>query len=75
MKKQPQTSSPDAPGQPLYNSNGKEHGIIVGGGDRCTMEGCSGARVSVRWPDGSLTRPCSRGLIVRRDGALQIDHE
>lgn len=28
---------------------------------RCQMEGCTGMRIHVRWPDGSSTYPCSKG--------------
>jgi len=29
----------------------------------CALEGCNGDRIYVRWPDGKLTMPCSKGLI------------
>lgn len=56
----------------VYARNGRMCGRIVGGRDVCTLEGCPGFRISVRWPDGKLTRPCSRGLKVRKDGHYQI---
>ncbi len=28
----------------------------------CPMEGCTGTRKSVRWQDGRLTYPCTKGL-------------
>lgn len=34
----------------------------------CTVEGCRGKRVSVRWEDGKLTKPCSVGLIPFGEG-------
>jgi len=56
----------------VYARNGRSYGRITGGGDLCRLEGCTGVRVSVRWPDGKLTRPCSKGLKQRKDGHLQI---
>ncbi len=56
----------------VFARNGCTRGRIIGGGDRCQLEGCIGVRISVRWPDGSLTRPCSEGLWQRKDGHYQI---
>lgn len=39
---------------------------------RCTMEGCRGTRVGVRWPDGKLTWPCSKGLEAVAAGQYRI---
>ena len=52
----------------VYARDGRKSGRIVGGGDFCRLEGCTGVRISVRWPDGKLTRPCSKGLKRRKDG-------
>lgn len=38
----------------------------------CTLEGCGGTRLHVRWPDGTRTYPCAKGCTVRPDGDLQI---
>lgn len=39
----------------------------------CQMEGCNGLRISVRWPDGRTTFPCSRGLMpAGRPGEYRI---
>ena len=37
-------------------------GVVIGGGDDCQLEGCGGVKLSVRWPDGQLTRPCTKGM-------------
>lgn len=37
-------------------------GRLTGGSRRCQMEGCQGEAVAVRWSDGKLTWPCSKGL-------------
>lgn len=46
----------------VQDREGKETGKVVGVGRLCQLEGCGGWRVSVRWPNGKLTRPCSKGL-------------
>ncbi|MBF3053552.1 hypothetical protein HKW90_03945 [Pseudomonas aeruginosa] len=56
----------------VYDQAGGEAGMATGAVHRCRMEGCRGERVSVRWPDGHFTYPCSRGLVLRTDGARQI---
>lgn len=47
-------------------------GTLTGARSACRLEGCTGVRVSVKWDDGSRTRPCSKGLKRRNDGTLQI---
>ena len=49
-----------------------EPGRLTGGTRRCTLEGCRGERLGVRWPDGRITWPCSEGLFIREDGQYQI---
>ena len=39
---------------------------------RCTMTGCPGWRIHVKWPDGSTTYPCSKGTRIIDDKTLQI---
>jgi hypothetical protein len=39
-----------------------EHGAPTGGIRPCRMEGCTGIRFGVRWPDGKITWICSRGV-------------
>lgn len=38
----------------------------------CRMEGCTGVRIHVKWPDGRRTYPCSKGCKVIDDDTLQI---
>lgn len=40
-------------------------GRVVGRRD-CTLESCGAVRLGVRWPDGRLTWPCTRGM--RKEG-------
>jgi hypothetical protein len=62
-------------GTPVYSADGKERGLTTGGMRLCSMEGCTGIRLDVKWPDGKRTRPCSKGLKDaegKEPGALQI---
>ena len=60
-------------GTRVYNRDGEAFGLATGGYPRhCTLEGCRGVRYGVRWPDGELTYPCSKGLIDRNDGSFQL---
>ena len=56
----------------VYNKDGQVSGCAKSTGYRCRMEGCTGVRLTVMWPDGRQTRPCTKGLFTRADGSLQI---
>jgi hypothetical protein len=59
-------------GKPVVVSrDGKRIGKVVGT-RRCQLAGCTGRCVGVRWSDGKLTRPCSKGMQVRKSGELRI---
>ena len=47
---------------------GTEHGTATGTETPCQMEGCRGRRIWTRWPDGSLTKPCTRGMSAVEGG-------
>lgn len=49
-------------------SQGGEEGSTTGTSRSCTMEGCRGIRIGVRWPDGKTTWPCTKGMIHDGDG-------
>jgi hypothetical protein len=51
-------------GDKILSRDGKCIGNITSLGDshRCTMDGCRGKRVSVKWRDGRTTFPCTSGL-------------
>jgi hypothetical protein len=34
----------------------------------CTLHGCRGARLQVRWPDQRITYPCTKGMERVPDG-------
>lgn len=56
----------------VYSSDGTVVGINTTTGYRCRMEGCTGMRITVKWPDGNVTRPCTKGMFTRPDGHRQI---
>jgi len=60
-------------GAKVYSRGGKMAGRIVSNTRDCQMEGCMGIRIGIRWKDGHITYPCSRGMKVRKDGTLQIE--
>lgn len=38
----------------------------------CQMEGCTGMRMHVKWPDGRSTFPCTKGCEQIDDETLKI---
>lgn len=59
-------------GTVIKSSNGKESGIATGSNCKCSMHGCTGIRIYVKWPDGKLTKPCSKGLKSLSETEYQI---
>mgnify|MGYP001558136224 CR=1 FL=1 len=57
----------------IKSVNGKEQGKVVGQGFLCRLESCGGWRVPVRWPDGKLTYPCTKGMKEVSPGVQQIE--
>ena len=56
-----------------YRRGGQgDPGRLTGGERTCTLGGCRGVRLGVRWPDGKMTWPCSDGLFIREDGQWQL---
>ena len=59
----------------VYTRDGKEYGIVVGERESF-CKGCQEdhIRLAVRWKDGTLTYPCSKGLRThpRRHNDMQI---
>ena len=43
-------------------------GRTTGGTSHCRLEGCTGLRLAVRWSDGRLTFPCTKGMDYVRGG-------
>ena len=64
-----ETQKPFIAAETIVHSRDREQrGVATGNTHECAMYGCSGLRVSVRWPDGRITFPCSKGMTVRKNG-------
>lgn len=54
-------------------SRGRDYeGATTGTFRGCQMEGCRGTRIGVRWPDGKMTWPCTKGMILHENGIWEI---
>jgi hypothetical protein len=51
----------------VISRDGEDKGLPTGGAYPCRLEGCMGVRIGVRWPDGSITFPCTRGMEFSKD--------
>ena len=48
-------------------------GVVINHYSRpCSMEGCMGMRMHVRWGDGAVTFPCSKGVDVLAPNLYKI---
>lgn len=56
----------------VRDRSGTVEGVVTGRTWRCRLEGCRGVRVEVKWPDGTVTRPCSAGMREVEPGVWQI---
>lgn len=56
----------------VWNNLHTVRGTYTGLDRPCLVIGCHGWRVQIRWPDGSVTWPCSRGLMLQADGTARI---
>ena len=59
-------ADPWGAGFKVYTIDGKTIGHTTGNLGSCTLAGCTGLRVGVKWPDGKITKPCSKGMILRK---------
>ncbi len=41
------------------------HGLTTGSYHNCSMAGCTGVRLSVKWDDGKHSFPCTKGMTLR----------
>ena len=53
-------------GTVVYDRAGKIKGRTTGSNRFCRLEGCPGTRIGVRWPDGKITWPCSKGIGLKK---------
>lgn len=51
-----------ARGTPVLSSDGTIKGKLTGGSRPCGMHGCTGKTLAVRWENGNLTYPCTKGM-------------
>ena len=52
----------------VFSRDRNTKGKPTGGTRTCQMEGCRGQRIGVRWPNGKLTWPCSKGMDFSKNG-------
>lgn len=58
----------------MLSRDGTERGEIRNLRSRpCRLEGCTGVRIHVRWPDGKSTYPCSKGCRLVDPETLRIE--
>lgn len=58
----------------ILSRDGKKKGEIKNlSSRRCTMEGCTGVRMHVKWTDGKSTYPCTKGCIQLGPHLWKID--
>lgn len=56
----------------IINSGGNEIGKVLYFGHPCELEDCNGALFSVKWADGEVTFPCSKGLEILDEETAKI---
>ena len=54
-------------GVTVFSRDKKLKGKTTGSAYRCRMDGCMGIRVVVKWGDGHITHPCSKGMRRNKD--------
>jgi len=59
-------------GLEVFCRRGRVRGRIVGITRRPCFDGCGGLRLAVRWKDGKITYPCTKGMGITKDGSLKI---
>lgn len=62
-------------GKKVYGRKGTKFARVCGkvtNTSICTLEGCGGTRLHVKWPDGKRTYPCAKGCTERPSGDLEI---
>lgn len=63
----------ETPPTRMLSRDGKKVGVIKNLRSRpCRLEGCTGMRIHVEWPDGKSTYPCSKGCERVDEDTLRI---
>lgn len=52
----------------VYSKDGQKKGKTTGGSKTCKIDGCLGRCIAVRWDDGALTYPCTKGMEYTDNG-------
>lgn len=55
-----------AKGTVVHSRDGKLKGKLIGGSRICRLEGCRGKQLAVRWENGKLTYPCTKGMETQK---------
>lgn len=50
----------------VYSKDAKIKGRLTGSSRCCRMEGCLGRALGVKWDDGKVTYPCTKGMTFRK---------
>ena len=56
----------------VKSSNSNEKGETTGSTHHCRLHGCNGLRITVKWPDGATTFPCSKGMKEIKEDTWEI---
>jgi hypothetical protein len=52
----------------VYSRDKKYIGKPTGSTRICQLEGCGGERIGVKWDNGKITYPCSKGMYFSPKG-------
>ena len=58
--------------QVVWDRNMTEKGLTTGASPPCRQVECIGQRLYVKWPDGSITAPCTKGMYRSEKGEWVI---
>jgi uncharacterized membrane protein len=58
-------------GDAVWSRGRTDRGTATGGSRRCQLEGCNGICVGVKWANGKMTWPCTRGM-AQLEGEWEI---
>ena len=53
-------------GTMVYSRDAKSRGRTTGSKRPCRLEGCTGLRLGVKWNDGKITYPFTKGMTWRK---------
>lgn len=56
-----------AAGIRVISRTGKTRGRLTGTRRPCNLAGCTGERLTVRWDNGKVTYPCTKGMTLKKN--------